>query len=182
MDKEPRKVKLNARREKIGFDSAAANFVKDFGESFAILYTPKECLLLKVGKDGIFQNRQGKESPANVFEARIFNGAAEMRWFNENGQGIAVILSETETDEEFGGEVLLENPQNYLFWGQSTAKFENDWTQFGTARIGSFYIPVQNIADRGFAKFTAIEYLKEFEAGNVAVFEERLTGISEVEK
>lgn len=181
MADEPKTVKLNTCREESDFDLAVIKFVGNYGESFAILYSPSECFLLKVGKDGEFQNLSGEVSPKNVFEARIFNDKAELRWFNDNGKGVAVTLSETETDEDFGGEICLTNPQQYLLWGEISPNNQADgnWTEFAEARIGKFSVPVKRTSR---ACFEAIEYLKSFDDqdGNVAVIDERLTGISEV--
>jgi CRISPR-associated protein (TIGR03984 family) len=97
---------------------------------------------------------------------------------------MVVVLSQTnqkcfDHDPCQDAEVLDVNPQTYLLWGQSTGNFSGDgeWTQFGEARIGAFFVPVPNIAPKGYAQITAVEYLKEYEDGNVAVADERLTGI-----
>lgn len=179
MADETKTVKLNTCRETSDFDLAVTKFVESYGESFAILYSPSECFLLKVGKDGDFQSSSGEISPKSVFEARIFNGKAELRWFNDNGKGVAVTLSETDTEEKFGGEICLTNPQKYLLWGEvsPTNQANGDWTEFAEARIGKFHVPIKTTSR---AHFTAIEYLCEFADGNVAVIDERLTGISEV--
>lgn len=179
MADESNTVKLNTYREESDLISAVTKFIESYGESFAILYSPGECFLLKIGKDGKFQSENGEISPKNIFEARIFNGKAELRWFNDNGKGVAAILSETKTDERFGGEICLTNPQNYLLWGEASPNNQavGNWTELAEARIGKFHVPIKT-ASR--AHFTAIEYLCEFADGNVAVFDERLTGISEV--
>jgi CRISPR-associated protein (TIGR03984 family) len=156
-------------------------FEQVFPMTFAILYSPNECFLLQVSKDGKFQNAKGNISPKNVFEARIFNSKAELRWFNDNGKGIAVTLYEQETDEEFGGDICLINPQQYLIWGKAfSANSDNEnWTEFAEAQVGKFSVPIKTTSR---ACFTAIEYLKSFDEqdGNVAAADERLTGISEV--
>ncbi len=168
------------QKDDTDLESAVNNFPTD---SFAILYSPSSCHLAR-WKDGKFVCGNGQE-PKSVFEARIFNRTAELRWLKDGEKGTAVILSEDEKvgfDEKISSETYETICQKYLIWGQSTGKYENDQTQFGTARIGSFYVPLQNIADKGYAQFTAVEYLKSYDDqdGNVAVFEERLTGISEV--
>lgn len=165
-------------------------FIKGFGESFpqtfAVLYSPKDCFLAQVKDANKFEyvDKDGKLAMVNlknIFEARIFNADAELRWFNDNGKSIVVTLRETETNEEFGGEVCLTNPQNYLLWGEISPNNQTsgNWTELAEARIGKFSVPILTTSR---ACFTAIEYLKSFDDqdGNVAVFEERLTGISEV--
>ncbi len=176
-------VKLKV--QKIGDQKSFEESVKEFvtnnwlKETFAILYTPGDCLLLKLDSDGKFQNSKREATLKNVFEARIFNENAELRWLREGENGSAVILSEEQISETFGGEICLTNSQEYLVWGEISPNDEKreGWTEFAEARIGKFDVPI-NTTSR--AKFTAIEYLKEFEDGNVAVFDERLTGISEV--
>ncbi len=152
--------------------------VKDFeANSYAILYSPKKCHLAIF--DGTnFVDANGRIDISDVYESRVFNVEKELRWVNESdGKGISIIISDANLSDAIGT-----IPQNYLLWGQSTNTTNGNWTQFAEARIGAFFVPIPNVADKGYAQFTAVEYLKEFEDGNVAVFEERLTGISEVEK
>lgn len=160
-----------------------------FHRAFALLYAPHQCFLAKVNS-GKFEDYKGEievEKEA-VFEARVFNPTAELRWLNkENGTGDAIVLCEDETKKFFGVEpqavdkiyARIDPPQTYLLWGESVGASSNGWTKFAEARIGSFAVPLDNIAanPKQRAQFTAIEYLGEYEDGNVAVAEERLTGI-----
>jgi CRISPR-associated protein (TIGR03984 family) len=180
MDRESKTVKLNVCREESDFASAVTKFIAGYGDSFIILYAPKECLLLKLGKDGKFKDQKGETQPKDFYEARVFNAKAEMRWLKDENQGIAVTISETEIEAEFGGDVLLTNSQQYLLWGEisptNDAKNNGEWTELAEARIGKFCVPIKTTSR---ACFTATEYLKSYgeQDGNVAVFEERLTGI-----
>ena len=72
--------------------------------------------------------------------------------------------------------------QKYLIWGEKIKGATNPkgWTQFGTARIGTFYVPIEVEKVQNYAQFEAVEYVKEYADGNIAVCDERLTGISEV--
>ena len=167
------------RKENTDLESALKDFPFD---SFAVLYSPGACHLA-LWKNQKFITLNSKEIRA-VFEARVFNETAEFRWLKDGNAGTAVMLSE---DVKIGFAEKVSSAahetinQNYLIWGQSTGKSENGWTKFGTARIGSFFVPVPNIADKGYAQFTAVEYLaSEDENGNIFVADERLTGISEV--
>lgn len=165
-----------------------------FHGAFALLYAPQHCFLAKVNSSGKFENGNGKiidvEKEA-VFEARLFNQDAELRWLNkENGAGGAVVLCEDQTKKFFGVEpkaadkiyARVEPPQTYFLWGESIGPSNNGWTKFAEARIGSFLVPVAGIAanQKQRAQFTAVEYLGEYEDGNVAVTEERLTRIQAV--
>src|SRR5437764_529661 len=87
--------------------------------SYAILYTPSKCYLALVDASGNFevQDSADKFSADNIFEARIFNTQAELRWLKSCGA--AIITEETfKSDKDFVGT----NPQSYLLWGQSTGK------------------------------------------------------------
>lgn len=180
MDKssELEKVTLHVtRKENTNLKDAIEDFTTD---SFAILYSPSNCHLA-LFKDKQFAGEKGRIDVSSAFEARIFNKTAELRWLKNGDMGTAVILSEEEKigfEENISTEKLEAISQKYLIWGQSTGKNQNGWTQFGTARIGSFYVPVPNIADKDYAQITAVEYLRtEKENGNIFVADERLTGI-----
>ena len=140
--------------------------------SYAILYSPKKCYLaLFDGANFADENGEIEESEIlNVYEARVFNFTKELRW-------VKGCEAKTLADTDFPN--CEKNDQNYLLWGKKNGASLNGWTQFAEARIGAFYVPV-TLTNKEYAVFEAVEYLKEFEDGNVAVFEERLTGISEV--
>jgi CRISPR-associated protein (TIGR03984 family) len=183
-------------------DAALGDFVRGFGdelpaETYAVLYAPGSCFLAAI-TDAKFHSSKGEIDVVNeaVFEARVFNEAAELRWLNlADGEGAAVVLSRDASHKFFGIEpepfetkVNGENKkivgaieQTYLLWGESVgASLKGGWTQFAEARIGSFFVPLAGVTDdkKRRAQFTAIEYLGEYEDGNVAVAEERLTGIT----
>jgi CRISPR-associated protein (TIGR03984 family) len=181
---------------------AVAEYHRNFGEGFALLYSPTACWLGRLETDATFSGSSKKGEPrplrredlSSVFEARVFNPKAELRWLNEkNGVGPAVVLSASDASDFFGSrpaefttkttseekvpvEVI---EQSYLLWGQSTGTFREGWTQFAEARIGAYFVPLKNVPRLTYAKFKAIEYLCEYEDGNVAVAEERLVGIEE---
>jgi CRISPR-associated protein (TIGR03984 family) len=150
-------------------------YMSEEKKAFAILYTPRACHLVLVDKEGCFFNEHGPFEPEDVFEARIFNDTAELRWLNESeGKGKMAIISDSSFIDTVGT-----IPQTYLLWGKKVelpAGKENPdgWTKFGTARIGAFYVPI--VTNEEYARFKAKEYLKAHD-GNVAVVDERLTGI-----
>lgn len=183
--------------KQITLTDAVDSFVKGFGENLpektsAVLYAPGKChLAILRGRE--FQDANGKIDTASVFEARVFNEKAEMRWLNKaNGDGMAVVLCEDNTKKFFNANAVPFKPMNrelvgtieqtYLLWGESLGPSLNpDWTRFAEARIGSFYVPVSDdkISDENKVRacFTAIEYLGVYKDGNVAVAEERLAGL-----
>jgi CRISPR-associated protein (TIGR03984 family) len=145
--------------------------------TYGILYTPTDCHLTLMNHEGKFfkQDKDVEFFPQRVFEARIFNERAELRWLNESDdKGKASVIA----DESFPDVQTIE--QRYLFWGRSTGTTKGDWTQFATARIGSFYVPLPNVGKDAYAQIQAREYLAAYQDGNVAVVDERLVGIEEV--
>lgn len=160
---------------------------KDAEETFAIFYTPQECLLGKYNGNN-FEVKEKKLELERVFEVRIFNEIAELRWLNEpDGNHLTAILSEKQLIFD-GKELQAESKilggicHKYLLWGRSIETNPHIWTRLAEARIRAFYVPIEvrrnDKDDRsGYAQFTAVEYLKQYEDGNVAVFDERLTGI-----
>lgn len=163
-----------------------------FHGAVALLYAPHKCFLATVNSNGKFQDNTSEIDASTVFEARVFNEAAELRWLNkENGKGAAVVLCEDNTKKFFDETkpddkiyAKIDPPQTYLLWGQSAAESKNGWTKFAEARIHPFFVPIDGVAAKDIdkaekprAQFTAVEYLGEYEDGNVAVCEERLKGI-----
>lgn len=148
--------------------------IGDGKTAHAILYTPEKCSLLLLGKNQKFLDHQGEFTPHHVFEARIFNESAELRWLHESdGKGTSIVVN----DESFPDNVGTVD-QHYLLWGERlTENAIPGWTKFGSARIGSYWVPIQTTMP--YARFKAVEYLKTYEDGNVAVVDERLTGIEE---
>jgi CRISPR-associated protein (TIGR03984 family) len=145
--------------------------VKDFDDnSFAILYAPRNCYLARL-KGGKFCDQSGEIDVSEVYEARVFNEKKELRWVK--GYEPKII-----SDDDFPNSESIE--QTYLLWGKSTGETQGDWTKFAEARIGAFYVPIKIDGVGKYAHFKALEYLAEFEDGNMAVVEERLTGITEV--
>lgn len=142
--------------------------------SFAILYSPNKCWLALF--DGTkFVDEKGEIDVSRVFEARVFNSEKELRWLNDaDGKGKSTVISDASFPDAIGTIT-----QNYLLWGEVSPnnRTNGNWTEFAEARIGKFHVPIKTTSR---AHFTAIEYLCEFADGNVAVIDERLTGISEV--
>lgn len=177
-----------------------------FDRASALLYAPHKSFLgiaRKMDDDwkiyrGWFDKANGNAvveeaiSDTLIYEARIFNKTAELRWLNqENGRGDAVVLCEDSAKKFFDINASEFRPNNkgivdtieqtYLLWGESVGASIGDWAKFAEARIGSFFVPIATITQGNQrAQFTAIEYLGEYQDGNVAVAEERLCGIEMV--
>jgi CRISPR-associated protein (TIGR03984 family) len=162
-------------------------------DTWAILYSPGRCFLARLAMGQRIIGAAKEEEPSElspgdltaIFEARVFNNLLEMRWLNDpNGNHTTAVISETQPT--FAGIQLQDDPKvigaidpwhQYLLWGQSTGRTTDDGTQFATARIGAYYIPIPKVPKETYARFKAVEYLKTYEDGNVAVFDERLIGI-----
>lgn len=156
-------------------------------EGIALLYSRSSCQFAKVQKNGNLTSVKGEKLDIeDIFEARVFNQASELRWLNNlNGKGQAVLLS-----EELNIANYLDNSipnltdlytikQEYILWGETVAKTLNSgWSQLAKSQIGSLYVPVNCSTANKRIYLTAVEYLKaDEEYGNVSVVEERLTGL-----
>jgi CRISPR-associated protein (TIGR03984 family) len=64
--------------------------------------------------------------------------------------------------------------QRYLLWGKRAEDPSGGWTRLTTARIGSINVPA---VDGLRFQICALEYLSEYDDGNVAVAEERLLAL-----
>lgn len=152
------------------------DFVSSVGplqKIFAVLYAPDKCYLTLVDSSGNFELKDNvsRFDVNKIFEARVFNADRELRWLR--GYGTLII-----SDASFaGGDFVGKLDQRYLLWGKSADKSQDRWTIFATARIGAFHVPVELKPNESYARFTAVEYLKKYDDGNVAVVDERLTGI-----
>jgi CRISPR-associated protein (TIGR03984 family) len=163
----------------MSLEQAVKDFVSNFGadfpvETFALLYAPEKCFLGLVKKDGSIEVKDNVNifSLEKIYEARVFNAHKELRWLSD---GRTKTLTDANLRKEEGFIDTID--QNYLLWGQITNQRNGDWTEFAEARIGAFFVPIKVGGEKKYAWLTAVEYVKEFEDGNAAVFEERLTGI-----
>lgn len=171
--------------------NALSEFARFIGKNgaAAILYTPRRCELATFAEGAL---RAGDGQPVDigsVFEARVFNETAELRWLNDPSPEQchrAVIL--TEQEQSLSGNWKMEQEkgvierldQTYLLWGEGTGKQENDgWSELATARIGGRRIPVGNVARNQRVLLHSVEYVVEVDHGNAVVFDERLVEIGE---
>ena len=124
----------------------------------------------------------GGHSLDGVYEARVFHEDAELRWWNDPASGnhrSALLSGISMTPEGWKQSepipVHATQPQTYLLWGKSAGTPSPDWTRLTAARIGELMVPVSLGAKR--YALRAIEYLGEYEDGNIAVREERLVAL-----
>lgn len=163
--------------------------------AIALLYSPRSCqfarLVWSENQLVLMNPKNQSVDLSDVFEARIFNSEAELRWLNQfNGTGQAVLLSEDEKslDGYKSVEALtdLESlPQTYLLWGEGWTKpntWGEEWSRLTLARIGSLPVPISGIERKERKQFVGLkvrEYLKADDYGNTSVVEERLLGLEE---
>lgn len=178
-------VSLNAwRKEGASLDDAMQAAGQD---AVALLYSPDRCRLLWK-KDVDSSNLDG------VYEARIFDEDAEVRWLNS--ENFAVRLSEKDWKQEEEGEWLkvcvddslhLQNvvdseDRSYVLWGKANdrpgGKCEG-YTYLAEYRTGGLDVPYKApVENKGRLVMKAREYLAvDDQYGNVAVVAERLCGI-----
>jgi len=169
--------------------------------AIALLYSPRSCQFARIvqGEAQILlmnPENQPIDLP-DVFEARVFNSEAELRWLNQfNGRGRTVLLSDNPISDEqrtaigYDSVDLLTDletlPQNYLLWGEGWKKpdkenWDNKWSRLTLARIGSLPVPISGVERKQTVVLKAQEYLQADDYGNVSVVEERLLGL-EIQK
>ncbi len=129
---------------------------------------------------------------AAVFEARIFNRDAELRWLHTGrGLGTAVILSESPNPcarlagplDPLTATGTIEN--RYLLWGRPLGPHDEAaptgpvWVRLAEARIGLLDVPLPRAPRRDECVFLrTVEYVTTEPAhGNSFVAEERLVGL-----
>jgi CRISPR-associated protein (TIGR03984 family) len=174
--------------------SLAATLEKDFGNLLAgaigLFYSPQACEFGRIRDDSSVEvlrgNQLGTLNLADVFEARIFNPRAELRWLNILGQGgKAVLLSETEMKSEIltnsiGPMSYCEKlEQTYLLWGEPIdRKPPDNWDFLATARIGTLAVPQPEGEKSDYVVLNSREYLGVGEYGNVSIVQERLVNLT----
>jgi CRISPR-associated protein (TIGR03984 family) len=165
--------------------NAHENAAQLLAESVALLYSPKQCEFAKLQDRNLKNPKGGLINLSLVFEARVFNSLAELRWLNKNsGRGQAVLLSEASIDHVLDDPIqelhaLDRIEQTYMLWGQGIEvnphPSPSGWSRLTEARIGRLDVPIANLQNQQRVQLIAREYVAEVdEYGNTAVVEERL--------
>lgn len=176
-------------------------FAQTYGQSssaVALLYTPTRCVFARIDGTGNLEFAPKSETVelADVFEARVFHDGgdgstgAELRWVEDprGDQHRAAILTEIEpipmiagwqTSETIPCVAVLDTKgrldQQYLLWGESLGPSASGWVKLATAQIGTISVPCGGVTKaKQRVRLKTREYFKEYEHGNVAVFDERL--------
>ena len=163
------------------------NCTNCFSDAVGLFYSAVKCQFGKVSGAVVSDENSTSLDLAGVFEARIFNNVAELRWLNlSGGKGRAVLLSQADiknyltADAESIQAIEMIDSQ-YLLWGEANEnrKIGAGWSWLSSARIGKLAVPIADLNSKERVKLRFREYLGECDDyGNVAVVEERLIGLS----
>lgn len=193
-------MNLNARRcEGITLLTAINECGDLLLSAIALLYTPDWCGFAQV--EQIDGSAKLNVSPANaerfdqetIFEARVFNARAELRWLRQSlGEGCAALISEEDLSQYLASHVATARDveifdQPYLLWGEGTAHVDSlpaNWSRLAMARIGPLDVPYPltnnlSVVNQTGERIYLItrEYLAVADSddhGNVSVVDERL--------
>lgn len=148
-------------------------------QAIALLYSPRKCSFVRLEGERLRDSQGEQVDPVGVFEARIFNRDAELRWLNQSGgKGRAVLLTQAELSFDFQASLpedvsftaLKTLGQTYLLWGEGTTiKSHNGWSLLTTARIGRLEIPLDGVRAHERVHLHALEYLAEVDAAGKIV-------------
>jgi CRISPR-associated protein (TIGR03984 family) len=168
---------------------------KDFGNllsgAIGLFYSPQACDFGRICKDGTVAILRGNQLEtlklSEVFEARIFNLTAELRWLNILGEGgKAVLLSDGETSPKKILTTSIEPiayveklEQTYLLWGEPIERKPPDnWDFLATARIGTLAVPQPEGEKSDYVVLNSREYLGVGKYGNLSIVQERLVNLT----
>lgn len=123
--------------------------------TYGLFYTPTQCQFGYYNGEKISDAYDKSLDLSQVFEARIFNSNAELRWLREpstDGLGNAVYLSDKKAklkdwkQQPTLSDLTIHN-NHYLLWGEywQTENLANTWSCLATARIGKLLVPVANL-------------------------------------
>lgn len=172
-----------------------------FGESSAdgLMYRRDVCDIVHLDR-GTVSSGRGEPSLERCYEARLFDGARELRWLrsptDDADRGTAVISAEsaahlppTVAPSEPGAHarwtaltpinsVIEPLERTYLLWGTTRAR-PGEWVATAEARVGALLVHRDALGSVPVAAgerlaLIAREYVAEDEHGNAYVAEERL--------
>lgn len=151
-------------------------------DTVGFAYTSSTAPWFRLDTDGTPRDDKGGALDlTGVFELRAFDAHRELRWWHTgDGRGEARELTDQTIRIPGARRLDVDGPhRSYqrLLWGAvSTA--EAGWATLSEPRIGSRTVPVPEPATSGaHVWLEAVEYVTEDVHGNVAVVDERLTGL-----
>lgn len=177
------------RKDEIDLGSAIAECADALQGAIGLFYSLPWCRfgqLQQVDNTTTVRDFEGDMQLDLVFEARIFNKNAELRWLKSGSTGAAVVLSESKTlpglrwlpSLDASLEIEPVYRISYLLWGEGTnIQLDNGWSCLTAARIGKLYVPISGVKPKQRVQLVAKEYMSKVDCyGNMAVVEERLIG------
>jgi len=169
-------------QERISLSLALASWKDCLTGAVAIVYSPSKCVMARC-KDGGLEYHAKEPAPYAIFEVRVFNANAEMRWLADlsipyvggDFEGKAVLLTESDEKGEKTHERL--GTGQYLLWGTNKSR-EDGWTELFEHRVGSLWTPfAEDLGEKDRLAIGYVEYTRADTHGNMAVVAERLTGL-----
>ncbi len=135
------------RRERLPLRAAVGMFAKvaSAQPGVALLYSPQWCRFALLGPDRQPTDAAGRAVDLSpVFEARLFNEDAELRWLNDpRGEQWhrTVILAHVDLAQKLGEgwskdphDIIDTLDQTYLLWGEGTgSELADGWSELATA-------------------------------------------------
>lgn len=154
----------------------------------ALLSTPTAYAVAALAA-GELAGPNGVLSADDVFDARVFDGTAELRWLHDaDRRGTAVVIGEQPELVDLLPTRLADVPvisaidTRYVVWGRPTPAAHPGWATLTAARIGQLSLPLPGSAADHRAVLLAREYVAVCDHhGNAGVIDERLIGLSTVE-
>jgi CRISPR-associated protein (TIGR03984 family) len=117
--------------------------------------------------------------PDDVFELRLFTPADELRWTFDSdlGQGRWRLVDDTSAAVRRLTPWPGPTPR-HLLWGRIAQT--GDWTRLADARVGSLWVPLVTTEPDAsqLVGLTTVEYVSQDEHGNLAVADQRHTGLT----
>jgi len=156
-------------------------------DATALVYSPAQCRLGRFD-NGRLDFHDEAIDIHDIFEARVFNAAGELRWVAD---GRAAFLTEEESQkpkewtslEEKNRPLFFQEGQ-YILWGQRR-EAQDGWVNLFEHRVGNRWVPFRaegKMKDGDRLAITYAEYIATADAnGNQAVVAERLTGLTSLE-
>ncbi|MDG4765299.1 CRISPR-associated protein Csx19 [Solwaraspora sp. WMMD406] len=161
---------------------ALKEFASDGTAGVGFCYRPADVRWFRFDTDGVPTGPDGTALDlTGVFELRAFTAAEELRWRHVSaGSGTATSVTGGDGGEcgECGDGVLAEHQR--LLWGTVVGPAPGPgWVALHDARIGVLPVPVDDPApaDGHLVWLRVVEYVEEDRHGNVAVVDERFTGL-----
>jgi CRISPR-associated protein (TIGR03984 family) len=178
----------------LSLEQALAAFASTCGPDGAVGFTfePTAFSFIRLDASGRATGPGGPVDLAAVYEARVFHERAELRWLrdprHDSGHS-AVLLTDGSCAVDLPARdldvPLVETlEQTYVLWGKPDRgdSVASGWTRLSAARIGGLNVPLAEVGEKHHVVIRAVEYLGQFEDGNVAVIEERLCGLDTYEE